>query len=172
MNPEIAKHEAVTVAKLRDDLLAKYPELHEDEQALADTLSGLTNFNEMVSAVVMSSLDDKVMYAAITARMEDLQLRAERYGHREARKRQLATDLMALSGVRKITEPEFTISLKASPPKVIITDEFELPDAFKKVVPATWRPDKNAIKDALKAGVSVPGAALSNQPDTISIRTK
>ena len=172
MNSETAQREAVNVARLRDDLLAKYHELHDDEQALADTLEGLTNFDAMVSAIILSSLEDKVMAAAIDARLEDLTMRGQRYLHREAKKRELAADIMALSGTRKITHAEFTASLKASPPRVIITEECDVPDEFKKIVPATWNFDKKAIRDVLQSGQPVPGATLSNQPDTIQIRTK
>src|SRR3990167_11162884 len=172
MNSETAQREAVNVARLRDDLLAKYHELHDDEQALADTLEGLTNFDAMVSAIILSSLEDKVMAAAISARMDDLTARQQRYAHREHRKRELAADIMALSGTRKITHAEFTASLKASPPRAIITDETLLPNEFRKLVPVAWSIDKNAIKDALKSGQPVPGATLNNQPDTIQIRTK
>lgn len=169
MNPENLRHEAATVAKLRADLLAQYPDLREDEQTLCDTLDGLTSFNEMIAAVVMSALDDKVICAAIHARLDDLKARADRYANREQRKRELASSLMILAELRKIERPEFTISLKASPPRTIITDETALPDQYVKIV---RQPDKTAIKDALKAGVSVPGAMLSNQPETISIRTR
>jgi PAS domain-containing protein len=53
------------------------------------------------------------------------------------------------------------LALQASPPSVVILDETLIPKEYKRHVPEQWEPDKNAIARALKAGVDVPGADLS-----------
>ena len=169
MNPETLKAEARKVAHLRAELLTHYLDLRTDDVALTDTLDGLTDFSEMVAAVIQSALDDATMQVGIKARLDEIKARLSRYEAREERKRALAQELMVLAGVRKLERPEFTVSFRASPAKVIILNEAEIPDDLMRV---TVEPNKSKIRDLLKTGEDVPGATLSNQPDCISIRTK
>lgn len=66
---------------------------------------------------------------------------------------------MEASGITRIESPWFVLSVQKNPGAVEITDERQLPDDFKTEV-VTVKVDKAAIKDALKAGHDVPGAAL------------
>ena len=58
--------------------------------------------------------------------------------------------------------------MRASPPRVEIMDSAELPPQYL-TQPAPV-PDKRAIAAALKAGEAVPGAAMANQPPSLSVR--
>jgi hypothetical protein len=69
-----------------------------------------------------------------------------------------------------VVEPDFTMSLRAQPPKLLVTEESTIPEEF-------WRPqapklERKALLAALKAGAIVPGATLDNGGVTISVRTK
>ena len=68
----------------------------------------------------------------------------------------------------KLTLPLATLSRTASPLKVIITNEADLPSAFL-IEKTELRPDKKALMDALKAG-AVPGAELSNGGEQLAVR--
>jgi hypothetical protein len=62
---------------------------------------------------------------------------------------------------------EATLSISAVPPAVQILDAALIPSRF---VRATYAPQKSDIKDALKAGETVPGACLSNGGERLSVR--
>ena len=67
-------------------------------------------------------------------------------------------------------EADFTVSLRPAPLGVVVTDEESIPDDFK--VPQPARVDKRRILEYLKHGESVTGATLTNQRNSLSVRTK
>jgi hypothetical protein len=77
---------------------------------------------------------------------------------------------MERANIKKLAEPDFTASLRAVPPSVVIVDEQEIPQEYWKPQPP--RLDRQGLSAALKGGSAVPGAALSNSQVTISVRTK
>jgi hypothetical protein len=88
------------------------------------------------------------------------ELRTEIYGYMCAQREQ--------HGVTAVKTPQgSSVSFKALPPSVIVVNEAELPDEFVKI---ERKPNKTAIGNALKAGMQVPGASLSNGGETIQIR--
>jgi hypothetical protein len=160
-------------AILREELLRAYPGLIEDDQALSDTLEGISDFSDAVAAVVRSMDDDEMMIVGIKDRQSDLTARQQRHEARIASKRAALTLAMERAGEKKITAPDFTLSLTAVAPKVIVTDEGALPkDYLVQPEPPPPRPDKKLIKQALADGFEVPGATLSNGSTTITIRKK
>ena len=162
--------EASRVAYLRERLLMAFPELADDDQALADTLEGLSDFNEMCRHVIDSAANDKAMAAALKLRIADMQERAARFETREDRKRQAVAQAMEAAVIKKIEAPEFTISLRNNPSKVVITDETRIPAEFwkEKIVKTL---DRTLLKEALETDI-VPGAELSNGGASLTIRTK
>ena len=77
---------------------------------------------------------------------------------------------MEETGLEKLTEPDFTVSLRISPPGVVITSEADIPEWFW--IPQDPKLDKRAILDAIKAGTAVSGAQLSNSKISLAVRTK
>lgn len=169
MNAPIA-NVAQIAAQIKSRLLETFPELAEDEQALMDTLEGLTDFNELAERVIASALNDDALAVALKARQADMSERCGRFEARSKAKRAAVATAMETVGVKKIEAPECTISLRAVAPKVVITDETKLPETYW-VETVMRRPDKDAIKDDLKVG-PVLGATLSNGSITLAIRTK
>jgi hypothetical protein len=153
---------------LRDRLQAKFPDA--DEDTLRDTLEGLSSLPEALAAVVRSYLEDLTLAAALGFRIDDMQERLSRIEHRADKKRQLVTSVMERADIKKIAEPDFTASLRASPPAVMVTDEGQIPHAYWKPQPPKL--DRQGISAALKSGGTVPGALLSNPEMVLSVRTK
>lgn len=149
-------------------LVAAYPELAADDELRADMLAGSTETFEILNAIVSRMQDSKTMAAAVKERAKDMAERAARYQRREQAMRELAERVMRVADLRKVELPEATLSIRATPPAIVITDERELPDEYWRV---TRAPDKAAIKDALKAGEFVPGVELSNGSESLSVRT-
>jgi hypothetical protein len=154
--------------ELRRRLLESEPDL--DEITLADTLEGATDLNEAIAEVVRSALLDASYIAGLKRRIDEMRARLDRLELRHERKRAAVLDAMEVAGIAKITEPDFTITLKASPLSVCITDETAIPEWFW--IPQPAKLDKRALLETLKAGTGITGAQLANPQSTLSVRTK
>ncbi len=160
---ELAHHQY-----LRAQLKAEFPEA--DEETLFDTLEGMTNLTEMLAEVLRSCLADQDLAAALRTRIGDMQERFSRFEERARKKRELVTSMMEQANLRKIMEPDITISLRPSRPPLMIIDEAAIPRDFLK--PQPDKLDRLGLIAALRDGRDVPGAVLGNPPITISVRTK
>lgn len=105
--------------------------------------------------------------AGIDHRMTSLRERKGRFADNIETLRRSIQSALETTNVRKLELPVATISLRAVPPSVIITDEAALPIEYKRQPPV---PDKKLIAAALKDGVAIAGAELSNGGQTISIK--
>ncbi len=72
--------------------------------------------------------------------------------------------------MRKLTEPDITVSLQPSHAPLVVTDEEVIPEGYWKA--QAPKLDRQGLLAALSAGRDVPGALLGNAPMTISVRTK
>jgi hypothetical protein len=65
-------------------------------------------------------------------------------------------------GRKELTGEGLTIKLRSNPPSVLILDEAQIPDEFKRTVqpPPVTTISKVDIKKAIQAGRDVPGADL------------
>jgi len=152
----------------RERLEAEFPDA--DEETLRDTLEGLTNLTDMLAEVLRSQLDDQALVAALKARIGDMQARAGRIEERARKKRELVTSVMERADLKKLMQPDLTVSLRPTRPPLAVVDEEAVPKEF-------WRPqapklDRQGLIAALAAGREIPGAILGNPPMTISVRTK
>ena len=55
---------------LRQRLLSEHPNI--DEETLADTLEGITDLHEMITAVIRSALVDEALHVGLRFRMDDM----------------------------------------------------------------------------------------------------
>ncbi len=153
---------------LRERLEAAFPDA--DEETLRDTLEGITNLTEMLAEVLRSCLEDQSLASALRARMSDMQERCSRFEERARKKRDLVTSVMEEADLKKLMEPDFTVSLRPSRPPLMIIDEEAIPGDVWKLQPAKL--DRQGLISALGNGRDIPGAVLGNPPMTISVRTK
>lgn len=150
---------------LRERLKAQFPDLEDAD--LVDTLDGQFDVREACARMLRAAEDDAMMVDGIAARQEQLAARKARLNARIERLRAAVLTAMQETGIRKIEEPEFTASIARRPAAVVITDEDSVPDDYATTV---RKIDKKALRDALKAGAAVPGAALSNGSETLTLR--
>ena len=110
------------------------------------------------------------MVEALKGRIREMRGRLSRLEGRAEKKREIVTGVMERAGVKKIIEPDFTVSYGVGGPKISVVSETEIPgDYWKAQAPKL---DRLALMAALKAGETVPGAVLSNGSPFISVRTK
>ena len=164
----VVHSETTRFAEVRRRLLELYPDL--DDQTLADTLEGATNLREALAALIRSALEDEFMSKALKERIEIMRGRLSRIETRASQKRQIAIETMETTEVRKMTEADFTASLRTGPTSADIINELELLIDF--LLPQPPKPDKRSILDALTAGQIVPGAQLGQPKISLSVRSQ
>lgn len=151
---------------LKERLTADFPDL--DDETLADTLEGETSLNEALAGIVRSREEDLALIGGLKSRLEALKGRLDRFQERADRKRRLVTEVMARAKIKRIVEPDFTVSLRTSPPAVVVEDEASIPADYWKTQPPKL--DRLALGEALKSGKDVKGATLGEPKPSISIR--
>ncbi|WP_375458850.1 siphovirus Gp157 family protein [uncultured Enterovirga sp.] len=186
--------EAAAVNLVRDQLAA----LGQTEpEYLKISIESETGFKELFEELLEQEAEADSFIAAIKARKDDLSARQERYAKRKETLRLLMASALEGAGLPKQETALGTVSISRVAPKVIVTDEAELPSRF-------WRPadpilDRKALTEALRARAAaraaaaaitdederraaleaadaahpeVPGASLSNGGASLTIRRK
>ena len=152
---------------VRDRIRAEVTDI--DEQTLADTVEGLTDLHEILAAIVRSALIDEALAEGLRNRMKQMQARLTRFDERAAKQRCIARDVMIEADIKKITAPDFTVSIRSGAPHVTVTDEAGIPpDYWRQQTPKL---DRQAVLTALKRGAQIPGAELSNPQPVLSVRS-
>ncbi len=160
--------EAVHYAHLRERLEAAFPDA--DEETLMDTLEGMTSLTDSLAELLRSSQEDQSLASALRSRLSDMQARCGRFEERARKKRELVCTVMEEAELKKLTEPDFTVSLRPARAPLMIIDEEAIPGDYWKPQPAKL--DRMGLISALSNGRDIAGAVLGNPPMTISVRTK
>ena len=141
-----------------------------DEETLRDTLEGLSELPEFIGAVVRSELADKALAKGLKGRIAEMEERLGRFEERAGKKREMAREAMEKADLQKITEPDFTVSLRSVQPPLVIVEEKEIPEEFWRPQPAKL--DRQKLRLALGSPEGVPGAVFGNPGRTLSVRTR
>lgn len=157
----------VAYQRARKELLAEHPDMEGDPALLADTLEGITDAPTVIASFIRKAREDEANVDALSVMMKDMGARKSRLQARADKLRAAALSLLDAIGLRKLEQPDFTLSVRSVPPKVEIDDEAAIPDHLCKLVRT---PDKTKLKEALSFG-PVEGARMSNGGETLSIRT-
>lgn len=99
----------------------------------------------------------------IKSRITELQRLAKSAEKRAERVKQSLAEVMELTGVMSIQSNDGTFSAKLSIDRdksVEIFDEKQLPQDYKREIPAKYEPDKPLIRKALEDSYDVPGARI------------
>lgn len=153
-----------------ENLKVLHPDLLDDDEAWLASLESETRFEELVTQIVRRIEDTKALAEGTAGRLDELNARKARLLHRMESLRNLLFKLMESAELAKLELAEATISVRKGQPQLIGEADAEtLLPQFRRV---SVTPDKAAIKDALKAGQTVPGFSLSNSQPTLSIRIK
>ncbi len=165
MNLEFA---AIAYRALRDRIRAQDPQI--DEQTLADTVEGLTDLHEILAAIIRAALADEALATGLKCRISDMQGRLDRLQERAAKRRQIAKDAMVDLDLKKLTAPDFTVSIRPGLPALVVLNEDAVPKTY-------WEPGEPRLRRQilaldLKGGAEIAGATLSNPEPVLSVRTR
>ena len=157
MNPIFEAFEMATQYRQLAELLA---EQHDDEQVIADTLESLSGpLDERLENLAKMVRNLESAADGVQKTMESLQARHAALERATERGRKLILDLMQTARRERVTTALFSLAIKKNPSLVVIDQEAALPPAYlihHDAPPPT--PNKKAIANALKAGISVSGA--------------
>ena len=159
---------AITYRTIRDRIRAEDPQI--DEQTLADTVEGLTDLHEIVAAIVRAALSDEALAAGLKGRIAEMQGRLDRLQDCAAKRRQIAKDVMVELAIKKITAPDFTVSVRPGMPSLLVLDEAAVPSIYWQ--PVAPRLNRQGLLSELKEGADIKGVALSNPEPVLSVRTR
>jgi hypothetical protein len=157
-----------TYRALRDRIRAQDPAI--DEQTLADTVEGLTDLHEIVTAIIRSALSDEALATGLKGRIADMQERLERLQDRASKRRQIAKDVMVELDLKKITAPDFSVSIRPGMPSLMVIDEAAVPSIYWQ--PSAPRLNRQGLLSELKDGAAIEGVTLSNPEPVLSVRTR
>ena len=149
---------------------------HRELEALADTTDDLPpevirdTLEALEGTIQQKAISVAAFVANVEANAEMVEGAAKALAARAARMRRRGDQVRAYllfnlqaTGITKIESPEFTIALRNNPESVRLADGVELPEEFLVQQPAPPpKPDKKALKDALKAGRLIDGAWLES----------
>ena len=159
---------AITYRAIRDRIRAQDPQI--DEQTLADTVEGLTDLHEIVAAIVRAALADESLAMGLKGRIAEMQDRLDRLQDCAAKRRQIAKDVMVELDLKKITAPDFTVSVRPGMPSLLVLDEAAVPSIYWE--PREPRLNRQGLANDLKQGAEISGVALSNPEPVLSVRTR
>jgi Siphovirus Gp157 len=153
-----------------ENLKVSFPDLAGDDESWQMSLESETDLAELLTNLIRKIDDAKALVIGTKDRFEELEQRKARFEHRIDALRQLAFKLMQSAEVTKLELPEATLSLRNGAQQLVgEADAASLPDELCKI---SRNPDRTKIKEALKAGQTVPGFQLSNAQPSLSIRIK
>jgi Siphovirus Gp157 len=165
MNLEFA---AITYRAIRDRIRAADPTV--DDETLADTVEGLTDLHEIIAAVVRAALADEALATGLKGRIGEMQERLNRLQDCASKRRQIAKDVMVELDIKKITAPDFTVSVRPGMPSLLVLDEAAVPSIYWQ--PVSPKLNRQELLNELKGGAEIEGVSLSNPEPVLSVRTR
>ena len=133
-------------------------------------MEGLTDLHEIVAAIIRSALADEALATGLKCRIADMQDRLDRLQDRASKRRQIAKDVMVELDLKKITAPDFTVSIRPGTPALLVLDEAAVPSIYWE--PRDPRLNRLGLLSDLKDGADIKGVALSNPEPVLSVRTR
>lgn len=157
--------ETEAAQRLKEKLIATYGE---DEDLIRDMVEGETSLREAIGHAALELAAVEGEKEGIEIALAKLKARLTRYCERAQGIRDAIQVAMETAELTSLKTPAATLFMRASPPRLEVTEEAAIPAVFFKQPPPVL--DKKAVSDALKAKQDVPGAVLSNQPPALSVR--
>lgn len=150
-------------------LVEEFPDLADDEDLRVDMVEGSTAAYDVLDRILTKMRESEADADGITIRMNRLDARKTAAVGRKEAMRRLALRLMTAGDLKSVKLPEGTLSRVKGRESVEVTDETSLPEwAFS--VKVDRRASKTAIKQALDAGIAVPGAQRVVGDETLQVR--
>ena len=163
----ITLHQATEqVRELLDQIDAETGELPEGFESARALVT------QKAVAVTAYILESDRNIESVKSYIKDLTAKVKTAEKRQEWLRRYLSEHMAAAGITEIKDERgvFSASLSLGRDEAIeVFDEAQLPDLYRREIPAKHEPDKALIKKAIKDGFEVPGARLVKK-DRLSIK--
>jgi hypothetical protein len=162
-------YDAAYTARRIQEMLTAYPELMDDADLRADMIEGETDFNRVMSKLVLARMERQAHASGLAEYIGDLSARKERLDRAADVIKALMLDLMTHAGTGRVVLPEATISVTKGRTRLEVHTAADLPQGYVIMNPV---PNNAAIKAALEAGDDIPGARLVTGEPGLTMRVK
>lgn len=165
MNAPIS-HAAANHALLRERLANEFG-LDAEDQALADTLDGISDFKELAIYALREARRREGYAEAIKAIIAENRERQKRHDDAATRIRNLVAAAMMEAGEKKIEAADMTVTLRDGKRGVVLTGDVPVEYCTVK---ETFTPNKTLIREAIEGGDFIPFAELTNAEPILTVR--
>jgi hypothetical protein len=172
MNNQPLSMEAIFYKDLKHKLQLEY-QLNDDDPVLLDTLEGATNLREHLAGLVRQIQDDECSIDGLQKRINQMQARKSRLIARAEKFRSWVAETMMEVGVKKLFEPDLTVSLRTGQQPLVFTVSPDFMTPFtEKTTSYSW--DRKALRGALERGdpKALEVAKFGNSQPIITINTR
>lgn len=138
-------------------LIEAQPQLAEDDDFLADVIEGETDAPEIMQRLVIERAEALAHAQAMDILSESFSIISDKWQQRAENRRKLMGLVLDAVGLRKMVTAAGTVSVSPGRVSLALADDFTPPQGYSR---AKIEPDKAAIKAALEAGETMPGASL------------
>jgi hypothetical protein len=132
-------------------------------------LEGATDATQLLSKLVRARNETQAQVQGLSEYAKELAERKSRLERRADACKAMAFQILDAANISSFVLPEATLTIQAGQRAVVVTDEAVLPQEY---IRTKTEPDKSKLKDALKDGLTIPGAELSNAQPFLTIRCK
>ncbi len=133
-----------------------------DEQTILDTLEGMSGALETKATNLGFVIRNLESMAEQIKQVEDtMKKRRQSIDNQVKRLKAYLLANLQTAGISKVESPYFVLSVRNNPESVVVDAESQIPPDYMREIPATYEPDKNLIKQAIKDGFEVPGCHLT-----------
>jgi len=153
MNPQFLQQLRAAHAAL----IEAHPELATDDDFLADVIEGSTDAFEIMERLVIERREALANGEAMDKLANDYAQISDRWTMRAENRRKLMGLVLDATGLRKMQTAAGTVSMSPGRVSLALADDFTPPQGYART---KIEPDKAAIKAALEAGETMPGASL------------
>lgn len=147
--------------------------MDQDADLVADSIEGETSLREVIEWALAKIDENDVLVIGLKAKEAEFSERRRRIEEQSERLRAAIEQALVMIDGEALRLATGTLSLRKNKPALVIDAEPEIPSEF--FTPAPQPPpalDKDALRAALAAGRTVPGAHLGNGSVSLAIRRK
>lgn len=155
-------------ALLREKLKQIY-QFEDEDQALLDTLEGLSDFDEICAEAVREAQRAETMADGMKDIIRRNKARQNRLEARSEAIRLAVMQAMQEAGVRKIEKPDLTFYVRDGGRKMDIDETRLSHDYCRQII--TWKPDRDKIKEAVDNGEVPEGVQILNSQPVLTVRS-
>lgn len=138
-------------------LIEAHPDLATDDDFLSDVIEGETDAPAIMERLIIERRESIANGEAMDKLANDYAALSDRWTARAEARRKLMGLVLDATGLRKMQTPAGTVSVSPGRVSLALADDFTPPQGYART---KIEPDKAAIKAALEAGETMPGASL------------